>query len=731
MTSTATASRLPLQRVWQRGWLAAAPGGAWRPRQPDVVGRAVTKRPLLAPTVRLCSSAEKGVAARASSVDEVVYTGFNEELLEDINNHKLVNRGVLVRTCQQLPLGRGGDREEYVLKAACLVLARRLRKQKGSSLPAAELVHLPAFLQRLQLRDHDFFDDFCDTLAESWTELVGKHADPKRLAILLRGAEDYALLHPTKGTALHRVVAALASSIQKGEADLLALAGLCRAAIQVKSRSVCTPLLEALQMALLAASPQGEAAALTLVCLAELRAMSVTGPVPADAVERLLQSVQDDLSQGEHVFLRPSGVRMCLRTIGLCYWVDARSAESLLSAWLQKLDGKLEGDAVDAVLLASQHLPAPLRLSIATTLLPKVLHGSGQEQLRGTAAACRLSLLSDLPSYTAALGQADACKVLCLQVEEVVAAVLPTAEQGALARCFAAAASSADALRHVDAASEAANLEKLTEDALQRLAGAWSSLSPADAQLLLRGLPSNYDGVAADLLAAAPTMSNLATQLAVLNGAAEVGVAPEKLSKAAKTIAERLKGELSAKDVLDAEVSLRRGRLLELGDETTKPAAMALLAALRGHLFKATLAAEPAWNRDGTPSARFKRYLEQSMRRGRSSLGKEAELVDSKKGAGELAETRLEREVSPGVAAEVQKVIEEAAAAVPQSELTGVRWHKGLQSWEVRVENKGHMAVDSYIRPRNLSKEEIDRARHEAEQRCMQVGTSRYGSAIA
>lgn len=80
-------------------------------------------------------------------------------------------------------------------------LAHRLRHR---TLAPSELPDVPLLLQRLDLRDHDLFDDFCATAVAQWQEL-----SPKDMAKLFRNTEQYHLLHSTKGTALCRLVASL------------------------------------------------------------------------------------------------------------------------------------------------------------------------------------------------------------------------------------------------------------------------------------------------------------------------------------------------------------------------------------------------------------------------------------------------------------------------------------------------------------------------------------------
>merc|ERR1712032_464292 len=59
--------------------------------------------------------------------------------------------------------------------------------------------------------------------------------------------------------------------------------------------------------------------------------------------------------------------------------------------------------------------------------------------------------------------------------------------------------------------------------------------------------------------------------------------------------------------------------------------------------------------------------------------------------------------------------------AEPRSNMPGVVWHRGLESWEVRVDFKGHRCLHGYIKPRDDSSEEIDRARVIAETRLLEL----------
>ncbi|CAE8667548.1 unnamed protein product, partial [Polarella glacialis] len=107
---------------------------------------------------------------------------------------------------------------EKPVKRLLLLLSRSLRQPGG--LPATELPLVPALLQRLGLRDQELFDDFCAACAHSWQEM-----HPKELSTLIRNTEVYSLLHPTRGTALCRLVASLSSALG-GSSEAAAAGGL-------------------------------------------------------------------------------------------------------------------------------------------------------------------------------------------------------------------------------------------------------------------------------------------------------------------------------------------------------------------------------------------------------------------------------------------------------------------------------------------------------------------------
>ncbi|CAJ1372048.1 unnamed protein product [Effrenium voratum] len=108
-----------------------------------------------------------------------------------------------------------------------LQLSRQLRGFEPT--PGPELAQVPQLLQRLDVRDHALFEEFCVFSRRSWRSL-----SPPQLAQLFRDTENYRLLHASKGTALCRLVASLAEGLE--DVPPRSLAALCHGALAAKRR---------------------------------------------------------------------------------------------------------------------------------------------------------------------------------------------------------------------------------------------------------------------------------------------------------------------------------------------------------------------------------------------------------------------------------------------------------------------------------------------------------------
>merc|ERR1739838_1109882 len=99
----------------------------------------------------------------------------------------------------------------------------------------------------------------------------------------------------------------------------------------------------------------------------------------------------------------------------------------------------------------------------------------------------------------------------------------------------------------------------------------------------------------------------------------------------------------------------------------------------------------------------YVRYVERSVARGRTGLTTvvEEELEDD--------ETLVESSAGK-IDAAVANDRKEVYTSIPESGVKEVLWHRGLESWEVRIEAHGYKMLGGYFKPQDGSDEARDRA---------------------
>lgn len=546
----------------------------------------------------------------------------------------LARRGQLFRWALRLPLAE--IRAEPVVKALLLLLSRRLREQRGNLLPSSELPYVPLFLQRLGVADHALFDDFCHACRKSWPCLVGEHGEFDRLSRLLRGAEDYALIHQTRGTALGRLTSALTDSLQderlRPEETLhsAAVCGLARAVLEVRARSICSPLLAALQTSLIAsvehingADADPKDVFLLLIAAAELQAAAATEPSVSTSLRALLGHAKGGVAKwGDHLFVNKHSTAMFLRACGFTFWSSPDETHELLLGWVDRVQvmksaPEKAGGVAESALRFGCHLPTALRRLLAERLATVVAKAGA---LDDRALSVRLALLHDLPFWARGNGDAEGALKLARQAEALLAQMFETAENAAAHQprtrvwAYVVADNCAECLKSIDGEETSevvSSLTRLAELAFWSLNACWSEMTEQDVQVLFR-----TNGNATRLVAAAlgniAHVRSLGVQISILHATASISSVQE-LERAGQSLLSSLE-RTGRVELCAAESSLMRGPLARVGAQKLQSE---LLAELRRRLFRDTLSAKPIWCH--TPSRGFVEYVQRCSDRGREA----------------------------------------------------------------------------------------------------------------
>lgn len=642
---------------------------------------------------------------------------------------ELLRTGGLVAAALRLPLH--SDREtssltEQSMKRLLMILARRLHAGAaggplGTGLPPAELPRVPALLQRVGFSSQPFFDDFCLACGACWSDLA-----PRELSKLLLAAEDYALLHPTKGTALGRVADAIAESFQ-GDGGALyppeKLLALCNAALAVRARSTCDRMLVQLRVATVSAAERlgaqdsGSAAASLLAAVAELHA--AVEPVPSTTIQALLTAAREGFdvaaeaarsdSEEKNFFATPQGVVASFRACSLCYWVAPDAAKKLLEVIMEylklmKVDRPL---LCERALRAGTRLPGPLRRVVAERLLDNDLPRDKR------ALGIRLALLHDVPALASSLGEKDECVAYAGKIGAFLAAAFGDGttssarglDAGTLVWAYTAAANAAEALRGEgsDASSVAASLTQRAKEALSALdAVGWANVSVEDIRVLSRVEPRlEATELAAHALRNAGQVQDISARVAILHAACGI-IETGAVTAACESLGRDLQRSADKKTLCIAEAALRRGPLAH--SEAHAHGFTRLLAEIHRQLFRVTLDSPPAWCR--TPARGFVQYVERSVA-----------LIGQKRPAGDSVEDAAPEATAPEVADSGFDVTIFEEAPMSRKSAGSVKWHTGLEAWEVRVESKGKRVVHGFFRPHDATAAGREAARLQAEGR--------------
>lgn len=660
---------------------------------------------------------------------------------------ELLQRGECLALVLQLPLS---DAAERPLKRLLLFLSRRLRRAGAHGLPAAELPHVPRLLQRLGLCDDALFEDWCVACARFWPAL-----DEDELCLLFRRTEDYALLHPTRGPALVRLIIALAESIPvAGEQrpSPVALASLAHAALGVRQREFCRPLLERLRAAFEteasdpstppSAAAGGKVAAAAAAALAGAAELHSALGGPSEHLLRLAERAREGLAGARRTIAAgkqpaedvpaQAGIidehtAALLRACSHLHWHMPQVTCALFEALLDHLS---EGALHHSMLNSCRHLPAPLRRQLVGHLLQSGSPADIVVRLDAEELETWLRLVHDLPAAAKAAGDIEGVASLAALARAMLEELLGTSgiladgsikcgqvRRSALVAAHLAASSVGYSLAGFNPPLAAdtpttALMAHLSERALVNLDTVWADLSPQDVQTLFR-CPGDCSELIRMALGRLDCLGDPLAQAAVLTATA-AALPGEDLTASRRVLLRRTtEGAHGAAKLCTVEAALRRGLQLAWGSEVAG-AQLELLAGLRQQAFRATLAATPAWSQ--RPARGYMRYVEQCLERARRAPALAWKATQSSAGTlTTAAEAKTARAESTSVQ---QQPTERQLAARPSLEAPaaperyrGVAWHRGMEGWEVRLEAQGRRVLGGYFVPRDDSAEEVERAR--------------------
>jgi len=461
---------------------------------------------------------------------------------------ELLRRGECIAIALKLPFSQHAERP---VKDLLMLLARRLRRQRGCKLQSAELAGVPALLQRVGFRDNAVFDDFCVACGEVWQEL-----DEEALSLLLRRTEDYALLHPCEGPALPRLLHAIEGAVDPMASPLTALAALCKATLDVRNRAACKSLLgrlkEAFQMHADGKQPCRDAV-VTLPAIASLHAAI---GIPASTLQFFLRAASQELTVDTEVV-------PLVRACSLCYYTEPAASTAFFDALLDLHMTRAANspDALDTVLSECHRLPAPLRRQIAQRLQAGLDPSEFAAGLQPSVIGHWLRLVHDLPVLALAEADTSTHKALVALVAALLDRFFGASGDGArekplmtpsvIAAAYLVASSAVYSCRHVAAASEENSLvsetfEKFQSTALDALEIVCEQLSRHDVYTLFRS-PADSDAMAHRALAFIEKVQDKEAQLALFHAAAGTLGEKAQLSRAATALQQQIAKAASTK----------------------------------------------------------------------------------------------------------------------------------------------------------------------------------------
>lgn len=509
--------------------------------------------------------------------------------------------------------------------------------------------------------------------------------------MLLKGTEDYDLLHATKGRALTRLTVALCNGFEgaSGTGEAEACAMLCHAALAVRSRSTCGPLLEHLSSRFGQIAAESGAAALVLVgAAAELHAASM---LPAGVLHTLLgrarQAFDKDVpSEHDPASWRRVGeaIRACSRT----YLSEPDGTAALFEVLTKALvDADLTSPQGQHMLVVCRGLPGRLRLELSRATLSGKVAGSVGE-LPPQAIKNWLALLHDLPGF--AIGDSAAQTSILAITSKLIGRLLsdcPAEEVtvSTLAWAYLAASGAAQI-------SDDKSFAELANRVLGRMEGRWPELRAKDIQVMFR-TPAATDELSSQLTKNFQSLRDVQAQITALRAGAG----------SAEGVAERLATLRDTKALCSAEAALQRSGV------SKKTLGPALVAARQG-AFKAVLLAEMGKNR--RPPRGFIQYVEEKVRKDRTAEQGAAADAAAEDAASAPA-PRPEEMAQPVALVETQPGDESEVAV--RRRASGVQWHEGVGGWEVRVEVGGRRVLGGYFRPANGTGVDLENARLDAE----------------
>lgn len=545
----------------------------------------------LEPAIELAKAAAPGAG---SELRQRVLASFQQAIPQ------LLDRGCCVATALKLPLeerwrrGSTAPGAERPVKDLLLKLARQLPDTASGTggLRPSELPQIPALLQRVALKDHALWDDFCAACGKAFPEL-----EQRQLTELLRGSEDYQLLHGKKGTALNRVVAALQQALISSLEPLTAapscasIAALVHAALSVKNRAACSPLLETLRGALQvrADSSLSTDAALLLAAAGELHAAI---GMPLASLRGLITLGHQTLMERTLGEIHSDDLAAFARASCRCYWASPEDASNLFEALIPHL--KESSDATKA-LHALRRLPGSLRRRLVERLYlqpQSAFQGKGSEALEAS-----LMLMHDLPCLFAEDAAAFASLVEACAKQLLEGPWKQALSASTLSNIYLATASAAHG-------AQVGSLSDLSNQALKLLDGRWSELGPLQVQTLFRS-PGDVEGLLKKAAAGLDDIKDpgaLAALLQVLPAQATLAAAASNVLQHRMLVLSQ-HGELSA-----IEAALRKGPSAKGQQELRKD--------VRGQLFRSVLLREPTWWRG--PSRDYLRYVQRLIDQQRS-----------------------------------------------------------------------------------------------------------------
>lgn len=553
-----------------------------------------------------------------------------------------------------------------------LQISRGLR---NFALPLSELPTVPMLLQRLDLRDHELFEEFCAFSARKWKELPATE-----MAKLFRNTEDYHLLHATKGTALCRLVASLTETIQQRELQHVpnarALASLCHGALAPKRRAALLPLLAqlraALQLSLEASALNGGDAVELLAAAAELhRAIGVSTPTLTALAKAGQEALRgDQVSFGQLSLLARASRRLAM--------VLPYESDEIMKALIETLRQR-EASERERVFPACRQLPAHLRRHLAESGLLQESGTDFKASLKQL--ETRVHILHDLPLHLVTCG-GDASH-MTVQIKAILSKLLDASANSTAALGYMAATT----VLHTSAVAKVEgdpDFQRMSQQFLRQLR--WAEVTPQEVQWLFRS-PGDVSEAALEAAKNAHKVQDAKALAALLQAAKAMPETGAALAEATRAVMlKQVKEMTNATELSVLEAATRKGPAID------DPEDVALREGLRRRLFKSILDANAIF--DARPNRGFVRFVEKCLAKDRqpqeetpiAPSGEVEPIVRDPVGAQELTAT------------EMRETRETHRDVLEQKE--GVKWHTGVEGWEVKIDVAGRSIRGGYFIPK-------------------------------